>query len=162
MKKLLGNNLFSKGASIAAKEKMSPSKIASDYVFLRRDKLFYNVGMLIDKSGKEVYHALLDAGVSWYDAAASVNVILDKKPEIRLLMTSVIEGTQHEELLELKDLPQRPERTTRLKIDLRMKSEEVLTVYVEDQGFGEIFLPSAVTWSFDVACKRNIEIENIV
>lgn len=158
----LGNNLFSKGASIAAKEKMSPSKIASDYVFLRRDKLFYNVGMLIDKSGKEVYHALLDAGVSWYDAAASVNVILDKKPEIRLLMTSVIEGTQHEELLELKDLPQRPERTTRLKIDLRMKSEEVLTVYVEDQGFGEIFLPSAVTWSFDVACKRNIEIENIV
>ena len=158
----LGNNLFSKGASIAAREKISPSDFASDYVFLRKDKLFYNVGMVVDKSGKEVYHALLDAGISWYDAAASISVILDKEPWLKLIMTSVIEGTQHEELLELKDMPQRPERTTRLKIDLRMKSEEVLTVYVEDQGFGEIFPSSGTTWSLDVSCKRNIEIENIV
>lgn len=158
----LGNNLFSKGASIAAREKISPSSFASDYVFLRKDKLFYNVGMLVEKSGKEVYHALLDAGISWYDAAASISVILDKKPELKLIMTSVIEGTQHEELLELKELPQRPERTTRLRIDLKMKSEEILTVYVEDQGFGEIFPASGITWSLDVPCKRNIEIENII
>lgn len=158
----LGNNLFSKGASIAAREKISPSSFASDYVFLRKDKLFYNVGMLVDKSGKEVYHALLDAGISWYDAAASISVILDKKPELKLIMTSVIEGTQHEELLELKELPQRPERTTRLRIDLKMKSEEILTVYVEDQGFGEIFPASGITWSLDVPCQRNIEIENII
>ena len=104
----------------------------------------------------------MDAGISWYDAAASISVILDKKPELKLIMTSVIEGTQHEELLELKELPQRPERTTRLRIDLKMKSEEILTVYVEDQGFGEIFPASGITWSLDVPCKRNIEIENII
>jgi hypothetical protein len=43
-----------------------------------------------------------------------------------------------------------------------MKSEEILTVYVEDQGFGEIFPASGITWSLDVPCKRNIEIENII
>mgnify|MGYP007101831427 FL=1 len=158
----LGNNLFSKGASIAARQNINPDNFLKDYVFLGKDKLFYNVGMMIDKSGKEVYHALLDAGVSWYDALASVNVILDHDPVLKLIMTSVIEGTMHEEVLELKDIPQRPDRTTRLKIDLLMKSEDILTVYVEDEGFGEIFPPSGICFSFDVSCKRNIEIDNII
>ena len=46
----------------------------------------------------------------------------------------------------LDNLPTRPDKTTRLKITLDMKSEELAHVAVYDLGFGTIFPSSGLKW----------------
>ena len=71
----LGNNLFSQGAAYGAKEKMLVSEAMSDFVFLGKDKVKSNVGVIACKEGKDTYVPLLEAGMNWYETSKLWNRI---------------------------------------------------------------------------------------
>ena len=146
-----GNNLFSKGASIAAREKVYPTDRLTKYVLLDGDKLKSNVGLTVKKQGQDAYHALLDAGENWYDVNSSMDIILEQEAFVDILITPLTGGEKHIHRIELKGLPMRPPRTSRLRLKVKMKSANTVVVNVLDMGFGELFESSNLTWTEEVS-----------
>ncbi len=142
-----GNNLFSKGACFAAREKISASEQGRNYVFLGNDKLKSNIGMKVLRRGKESYVALLDAGVNWFDAKGSCEFILESGNSFQLLITPLNGKNPTEVEIPLSDLPTRPNKTTRLHLDMKLLDENTAYVSVQDLGFGELFPSSGLVWN---------------
>ena len=141
-----GNNLFSKGASIAARERIRPTENNKKYVFLGEDKLKANLGMNLLKCGQEVYFALLDAGVNWYEAGNSFDIIMDPSGIINIQVTPLTGKSPRLVQFYLEGLEKRPPGTTRLHISLDMPSVVEVNVKVQDMGFGELFPATGKVW----------------
>lgn len=141
-----GNNLFSKGATIAARERIRPSENAAKYVFLGEDKLKSNIGMQVLKCGTDCYHALLDAGVNWYEAQSESDIIIDQSGVLNIQITPLTGKSPKMVQLFLDGLEKRPKGTTRLKLLFTMSSPTEVDVKVTDLGFGELFPATGKTW----------------
>lgn len=141
-----GNNLFSKGASIAARERIRPSANTGKFVFLGEDKLKSNLGMKLLKCGTEVYYALLDAGVNWYEAQTSLDIIMDPSGILNIEVTPLTGKMPRVVQFYLDGLEKRPQGTTRLRINMDMSSVSDVNVRVTDLGFGELFPATGRVW----------------
>lgn len=141
-----GNNLFSKGASIAARERIHPGQKAGRFVFLGEDKLKSNLGMKLLKCGTEVYYALLDAGVNWYEASTGFDIIMDQSGILNIEVTPLTGKRPRVVQLLLDGLTKRPPGTTRLKVSMDMSSVNEVNVRVTDLGFGELFPATGQVW----------------
>ena len=141
-----GNNLFSKGATIAARERIRPSEDAQKYVFLGEDKLKSNIGINLLKCGKEAYHAILDAGINWYEAQAQLDIYVDQTGVLDFQITPLTGGKPRTIQLYLEDLEKRPRGTTRLQVNMTMNAVDEVYIRVQDLGFGEIFPATNQVW----------------
>ncbi|WP_029320865.1 DUF5716 family protein [Butyrivibrio sp. AE3004] len=146
-----GNNLFSKGASIAAREKVGPSDRAGRYVLLDAGKLKSNLGIMVKKQGQEVYHALLDAGENWFDVTTSMDMILDDENWLDIVITPLTAGDKHTHRIELEGLPERPPRATRVRMKVSMSAADKVNIHIEDMGFGELFESSGMFFDEEIS-----------
>lgn len=142
----LGNNLYSKGACYAARERLSPGGISKGYAFLGRDMLKANVGMQVARQGGDTYLALLDAGVNWYEAGGEWDFLLEKKNAFSLKITPLNGKEAREVLVTLAGLPARPARTARIHMKVDMTDRETVRISMEDLGFGEFFPATHKFW----------------
>lgn len=146
-----GNNLYSKGACYGAVERMTPGPEGKNHVFLGRDKLKANIGMKILRRGEDSYFAILDAGTNWYEVTADFEVIPEKESVLDFLITPLTGGNVIDRQIVLDGLPERPERTTRLKIHMEMSAVDQAVITVEDLGFGELFPSSGKAWTHTIS-----------
>lgn len=145
-----GNNLYSKGAAFAARNKMSKSILSESHVFLGNDKLKSNIGLNVVKRGENAYLPLLDAGVNWFEAKTSCDVILDKGNKISFVITPLTGKNPEAVDITLGDLPKRPPKTSRLHVEVEMLTESRMQVVVKDLGFGELFPSSNIEWKEEI------------
>lgn len=141
-----GNNLFSKGAALAAREKANPSGFQKNIVFLGTDKLKANIGIGIFKDGHEMHLPLLEAGVHWYEAKGSTEVILNETNVLPISIEYVTKNGTAVADFPLEGLPLEAGRITRVRINAQMQSEDVIAFKVTDLGFGEIFPSTGMEW----------------
>jgi len=141
-----GNNLYSKGASLAAKEKKYPGFLTEKYVFLGKDKLKANVGMKIFNGSEELYQPLLDAGTNWYEANTEVSVMLWDEESVTFIVTPVDGSEARQFEIKVDGYENRPLGTVRLQIILRMQSDRMLHVRISDDGFGDFFPQRDDVW----------------
>ena len=134
-----GNNLYSKGACYAMREKMIDSDMNQSIVFLGKDKLRANVGMKVKRVGQESYFTILDGGESWYDAKKEFDVILEQGNSFEIIITPLDGKNPREVEIVLDGLSVRERRTTRLHMKMYMESEDKLRVCATDMGFGEVY-----------------------
>lgn len=145
-----GKNLYSKGACYCAKDRLKPSELNKQYVFLGADKLKFNLGLQMRKGREEEYFALFDAGVNWYDSDKEFDCILEEGSYVNFIVTP-LDGKDKEKItVELAGLPTRPKRATRLNIKVKMASETLIQIRIMDLGFGEMYPLSGKVWSKDV------------
>lgn len=144
-----GNNLFSKGASIAARERVEakPEDAKIKYVYLGEDKLKANLGMHLQKQGEMCYHALMDAGVNWFDASTTLEAILDEGNRIDIQVVPLTGDKSKTVSVILDGLEERPPRTTRILMHMSMIAATTVQVVVKDLGFGELFKSSDKIWT---------------
>ena len=102
--------------------------------------------MKLLKCGTEVYHALLDAGVNWYEAGTSFDIIMDPSGILNIEVTPLTGKMPRIVQLYLDGLEKRPPRATRLRIALSMGSVNEVNVKVTDLGFGELFPATGKVW----------------
>lgn len=141
-----GNNLYSKGACFAAGEKLVPSSVGKEHVFLGKDKLKANLGMKVLRRGEPSYFAILDAGINWFDAKAECEFILESGYSFRILVTPLTGRDAREVEIIMGDMPERKMRATRLHMELSMKAENKVQIILRDMGFGEIYPATGQTW----------------
>ena len=142
-----GNNFFSKGATLAVKEKLVPTEISTDCILLGKDKLKANIGMKVIKDGTESYYVLLNAGEKWYEAYKEFEFILEAGNTIQVMITSLNKEEKKIAEIALSGLPMRPRRTSRIKMTISMKNETIVRFYLKDMGFGEFHKSSGMEWT---------------
>ena len=147
-----GNNLYSKGACFCLTERLFPSEIGKNHVFLGDDKLKANIGMKIKRRGEDSYYALMDAGCGWYEARGSVDFLLEDGNSFSLVITPLNGREVKCAEVTLEGLPVRSGAFSRLHMELKMTTESSVRLSVEDMGFGELFPASHQVWteSFEV------------
>lgn len=142
----LGNNLYSKGACYAGKERLNKGGISKGYAFLGKDMLKANLGMHVVRRGTDAYLAILDAGVNWYEAQKECEFLLEEKNTFSLRITPLNGKEVREVLVTLNGLPARPARTTRIRMRVDMTDVETVRISMEDLGFGEFFPATHKLW----------------
>jgi hypothetical protein len=141
-----GRNLYTKGAAYAAM-KCPPDW---NYVFLGDSKTKTNVCMVVNDHQKKQLITLVSAGENWYETSGEYEILLCGPPQVNILLKSPDNLSMREEILKLRDLPNRPPGTTRLKITARPQAQDVILITIEDLGFGELFVSEGRTWSFRI------------
>lgn len=146
-----GNNLFSKGACIGMQERLLPSESGKQYVFLGNDKLRANIGMRIFRQGEESYYALLDAGMNWYEAERTLEVYLQDGNELTLLITPLINNAAEKGGRAVSiALDGFSGTIARLRLHFFLREENLLSVEVQDLGFGEFRISTGRIWKEEI------------
>lgn len=134
-----GDNLFSKGACLAAAALADPGR-EEGFVLLDEDKLRANLGITVIRRGEKAYLPLLDAGANWYDAGREVDLIHEYGDTLDIHVLPLTGGAPKDVALTLPELPERPARCTRLRLLADMAAPDTVRIRVTDMGFGELFL----------------------
>lgn len=141
-----GRNLYTKGACYAAMQRMEVGKKLDDFLYWSEDLVESNLSMQMEYRGKMTTHMLINAGVNWFEAEYVCEFILDDTQEVVIYAKSMMGGTPESYSIVLKDLPERPKRTTRLQMHLKFIAQKRCKVTIRDLGFGEFYPPSGKVW----------------
>ncbi|MBH1941513.1 hypothetical protein I5677_11470 [Mobilitalea sibirica] len=143
----LGHNLYTKGACFAAKELVGDCKL-SDFILLNDEMIVSSVWIRVysDASMKEI--ALTDAAIPWYDIDQTIEVIPDDETELEFVFRNIMTREIRRERFQITKLPDRPNRMTRMEINLTCIDKSKVKIRVTDLGFGDLYPPSGLTWEY--------------
>ena len=145
-----GRNMYSKGACYYGMDKLKPTELNDKYIFLGKDKLQFNLGMNVNRREREEYIALADGGENWFDISTVVEFLLAEGSRVELTVTP-LDGKEIRSIsVNLDGIPNRPVKTTRLKMRVSFSSGNTVKIVIEDMGFGEIFPSSGMKWEKEV------------
>ncbi len=142
-----GNNLYAKGACYGAKNKIVKTILSESHVFLGNDKLKSNVGINVLNRGEKAYLPLLDAGVNWFEAKKECDLYLNLGNKLSFVVTPLTGKNPEVVDITLFDLPKRPQKATRIHVNIEMIAESKMQVKIKDLGFGELFPASDIEWN---------------
>ena len=140
-----GNNLFAAGACSSGAEKII-SRNLKGYRYMSRSLVQTDVGMDMRVMGAPAYYPLIEAGNNWYDCKASCELILDNTEELVFVVGTMGESEKKRVAMPLPGLPKRPNKTTRLSLELKYISRNECRITVKDLGFGDMFPGSGKVW----------------
>ncbi len=140
-----GNNLFSKGACLAAKEKVNPSGRENSIRFFGKDRLKFSIGVETNDN-PSVKIPLIEAGIQWFEASGRTELILKDTEKIGLYISYINNNNIIKADLTLQGLFSTNDRITRVSMEVKMTAENTVHFKVSDLGFGEIFRSSGKEW----------------
>lgn len=141
----LGDNLYVKGACYGVMERTGASTVTKHYLFKGPRMLEHNVGMKMMVRGVEAYQPMVNAGVSSFTAFYQCEFLLNGTNEV-ILETRDLKGEETEHTITLTNLPERPDRATRIRMSLTFPSKEKCRVCLDDLGLGELYPTSGKRW----------------
>ena len=134
-----GNNIYVKGACLAGY--LRSEGLRSEYTIICRGRTRADISLEAWDKGERADIILSPAAFNWFDAGYHGDFILENENSIVLQVTSIISGAKTDINIDLTDFPERPDKTTRVGVDIRYTSEYQCEITVTDKGFGE-FYPS--------------------
>ena len=141
-----GRNLYTKGACYAMCRKLHIGKNLDNYLYASEDMVEYNIGMQMDIRGQNTDYMLISAGINWYEAQCSCEILLKEGKELVLYARSLRGGDASSFSITLDGLPDRPPKTTSRRLPLEFESATTCRVRIKDLGCGEFFPSSGLTW----------------
>lgn len=142
----LGKNLFSKGACFAAmcKADQRPPK----FVYIGEHEMKCNVSLKVYERGNLSFFTLITAGVPWYEAHGICEVVIDGSASIDFWIQQPNSREARIETVSLHALPERENRTTRMRIDAMPRSDTEVCVTLTDVGLGELVPGTGKKWEY--------------
>jgi hypothetical protein len=141
-----GNNLFAKGACMAGKERTEDHNLKA-YRYMSDSLVLTDVGMEMRVMGAPTYYPLIEAGNNWYECKAKCEILLDDVQELVFVVSAMGDTEKKKVAMQLPGLPVRPNKTTRISLELQYISAKECLVTVEDLGFGEMYPSSGKVWT---------------
>lgn len=142
----VGKNLYSKGACYAAA--VREGKMDWPFVYMGDNEMKVNVCLKLYNKGNLEFFTLINAGDNWYEAVGECEVLLSGTPEIDFWLQLPNSREAKIEKVTLSDLPERPDKTTRLRITAKPLSDVRVQIQMKDLGFGELFKSSDKVWEY--------------
>lgn len=134
-----GSNLYSKGACYSGWEKVFPEEKNGNYLYLGREKLKSNIGVVRMEQGRQFVEILLEGGVNWFDAETEFVFMPGEDYHLPIVIVPPEGGKERIVPVVLPEFPDRDKKSLRFKCRLSMVSEQELLVEIEDAGFGEFY-----------------------
>lgn len=142
----LGKNLFSKGACYAAMQ-MKDAGVRR-FVYIGEHEMKCNVSLKVYERGNLSFYTLITAGVPWFEAQGSCEVVIDGTPAIDFWIQQPNSREARIETVALDALPERENRTTRMRIDAVPASDHEVLVTLTDIGLGELVPGTGKKWEY--------------
>lgn len=142
----LGKNLFSKGACYAAE--VHAGLVPWNYAYMGENEMKFNISLKVRKNNEMAFHTLISAGDNLYEAESTCEVILDGPGEIDFWIQKPNSREAKIETLELTNLPSRPKKATRLRIQAKPVTDRSVRIRIRDLGLGEFFKASDMVWEY--------------
>lgn len=144
--------LFARGASEAAFDR-TREQTAFPYVFLCESRLRADISLNVVTKNREERLMLASAGDAWSDIRGRIEFIphkqdyidIDISPADRILKRKTVR-------IPLQGFPERPDRCTRISLEVSFRNAEHMHLCLKDKGLGELFPKS------DVCIYEEIEI----
>ncbi|MFI3202568.1 MAG: DUF5716 family protein, partial [Eubacteriales bacterium] len=152
-KVFIGNNLVSKGNCYFAKNIVKGNRSGEQYIFLGNDRLKSDISIQAMENGIVSMKKLLEAGCFWYDASCDIDFIMNEEHDLHFMIDLYRVKEQRIVPMKLVGIPSRPPRATRIKVRLKMLSENVLEIQVDDLGFGNIYPSSNLSWNQELVLE---------
>lgn len=143
-KVFLGQNLYSKGACYAGLIKSTDKDWP--FIYIGDNDLKFNISLKLIDNGEYTFYSLLEAGKSWFEEKGECEVIIDGNSEVELYLQKPEQRMASTQVLELVDMPERENRTTRVRIEALPLSDHSVQIKITDLGFGEISPGSGKKW----------------
>lgn len=138
----LGQSLYTKGGIQYIKFKLScqlPPIIAEGLCQ-------YDIGIVCTQNGEKRLTPMIRGGYEWYLQQGEVEVMIEKNEGIEIVFLHLKSQEVKREWIVLDGLPKRPDRTTRLKIQVYNTGEKTGYLIIKDVGFGTLFPTSHKIW----------------
>lgn len=133
-----GQQLFAAGAAYVAHDNILAD---SEYPFVLscEGRLRSTVSLFAVCDGRREQLVLASAGRNWYEEKCSLELIPDDIGQLDLTLTPVDQPRIEKISIPLDELPARPNKTTRIRLSLAFTAEDCMSVWIEDEGFGDLF-----------------------
>ncbi|MBP3505073.1 MAG: hypothetical protein J6K43_01535 [Lachnospiraceae bacterium] len=133
----VGQNIYTKGACYAAyigSHVINPNK----YIVNAEDMVHSDVGILSGGSSN-TFIPIARGGREWYNMRGRIQVCLDDTNRVELVYKNHYNQEAMREIIEIHGLPSRPNKTTRLSLEVEMYSGTRGAVVIRDEGFGKLY-----------------------
>lgn len=133
----VGQNIYTKGACYAAyigSHVINPNK----YIVNAEDMVHSDVGIL-SGDASNTFIPIAKGGREWYNMRGKLYVCLDDTNRVELLYKNHYNQEAVREIIEIHGLPSRPNKTTRLSLEVEMYSGNRGAVVIRDEGFGKLY-----------------------
>ncbi|MCR5791996.1 MAG: hypothetical protein K6G65_02395 [Lachnospiraceae bacterium] len=144
-----GQNLYSTGACYSAVDICEGKMV--DYVYLGEETVGSTVSIPLYTDAKVEKMVLLKAGSAWYDIDETAYVILDEEEELRFEVKDITMKERAEHILTMENMPSRPNKMTRLRINATCVDQNTCVIRVKDMGFGEYYASTQRVWEKIIA-----------
>ena len=149
-----GNNLFSKGAALAAKEYAAPSGYEKQIRFFGKDRIQANVGVMIKENDETKELLFVRAGEHWYEVGKTREFLLRETDTVPIYIEQISKRTRMGADLKLQGLSVKSGRMTRISLTIKMKSEKTILFVAKDLGFGEIYPSTGLEWTEELELEQ--------
>lgn len=134
----MGQNLYANGACLLGTGSIS---FMDEGMLLMQgpEMVYHTIGIVSQEGGKARYTPITSIGREWYNTGGSIDIILDKSQKVEFFYHNSRENEMECVSCEIKDLPARPPKTTRMHIQVQFTSQTEGVILLTDQGFGSLF-----------------------
>lgn len=146
-----GKNLYVKGACFCGEDLKQE---VSTYLYLGAEKVCCNIMLKVQAKGKETYAPIVEGGKNWYESHGALEVLLLGEPQLEFAMIPINGKEKKTAVIHLKGLPARPEKTTRLRIELELTDSVHGKLTIRDLGFGELFPRSDMVYEGELQWEQ--------
>lgn len=132
-----GNNLYAKGACLAGLRRST--KEVKDLTIICNGRTKVTIAVEARYKGSMSIINLSKASVDWFDAGEVSDFIVDNIKVIRFYITSLISKERTFVDFDISKFPQRPNKATRIEIEIHYLNDCECEISIRDKGFGEFF-----------------------
>ena len=132
-----GNNIYAKGACLEGL--LRKEGTLGRFTVICRPKTRCYICVETRYKGQARTMILSKAAVNWYEAESEADFILDESRTINFKTVSFLSRQETNISFDLSSFPQRPPKTTRVRVSVRYINEYECEICVRDMGFGTLF-----------------------
>jgi len=134
-----GQNLYAKGACLAAKDKTSDEP--TDIVLMEEDKTTVGFSLMAVKDGKNTEITLLKPALKWYEAETEIDLIIKDEDELGIQINDFITKKTSQRIISFSGISTAEAGLTRIRLSLKFTNRDTCIIKASDMGFGS-FVPT--------------------
>ena len=133
----VGQNIYTKGACYRAVGG-EYSSFYNEYFVETKENVLSDIGISLGDE-KDTFVPIVTGGNQWYNTAGTLNVIMDDTDKVTIVYKNRKFDDEKREVVRIHGLPKRPNKTTKLSLEVEFESPNEGAVIIRDMGFGKMF-----------------------
>lgn len=145
----VGSNLYSKGAAIAAFEQYYGGNY-NNRIVACEDRILADFDIEIMEREKPKMYRAVKVGTNWYMATKTIRFVVDDTKEMKIHIKPIERKPDQDIVISLDEFTQRPNRMTKLMLDIDFNNATSCRLAIRDMGFGDIYKTTGKTIYRDI------------